>query len=38
MTRPWLPGALFVTIGLQTLATFMVIHLEAAFFLEVTHV
>ena len=38
LIRSRLPGALLVTIGLQTLAAFVVIHLEAAFFLEVTHV
>ena len=38
LIRSWLPGALLMTIGLQTLAAFVVIHLKAAFFLEVTHV
>ena len=33
-----LPSALLVTIGLQTLAAFVIIHLKATFFLEVTHV
>jgi hypothetical protein len=35
--QPGLPGALLMTIGLQTLAAFVLIHLETALFLEVTH-